>query len=136
MRRAFSVMALCALPISVVTVGFVGPASASTPATTNIVCKALAGNIATTGTLSKCSDKANTGSKGTFSSSSLTTGSGTITWNGTGSTKVTGVTATANGGTACPAGDTEYAVTGKTGASKGAAAKSIAKGSKLNALVC
>ena len=132
MRRILSVVALCALPVSVLTVGFATTASAAT----NVSCSKLSGNISgTTGKLTKCSDTANTGGSATFPISSLTSGSGTITWHGTGTTAVT-VSATPNGGTACAAGDTEYAVTGTTGASTGAAKKSIKKKSTIGALVC
>jgi hypothetical protein len=138
MRRIFAVVALCALPISILTVGFAGTASAATkPATTNVSCSKLKANITgTTGTLSKCTDTANTGGGGTFPVAALTSGSGTITWDsGHGTTAVT-VSASPNGGTACAAGDSEYAVTGTTGASTGAAKKSIKKKSALNALAC
>jgi hypothetical protein len=140
MRRVLAVVALCALPISILSVGLAGTASAATPkVTANVSCKALKANISGgNGTITKCSDKANTGTKGTFPVAALTSGSGTITWNGTGTTAVT-VTATANPtGTACTAvaGTVEYDVTGTTGASTGAAKKSIPKKSKLAATAC
>jgi len=137
MRRIFSIVAICALPASAIAVGFAGTASAAQKATPEVTCKKIAGNIGgTTGTVSKCSDKPNTGTKGTFPVAALTSGSGTITWNGTGTTKVTGVTGSPNGGTDCAAGSTEFAVTGKTGASTGAAKNSIKKKQAINALVC
>jgi hypothetical protein len=138
MRRAFAVIALCALPVSIVTVGLAGTASAATknPAT-NVSCAKLKANITgTTGKLSKCTDTANTGGGASFPVAALTSGSGTITWNTGHGTTVVNVTAAPNGGTLCAAGDTEYGVTGTTGASTGDAKKSIKKKSPLAALAC
>jgi hypothetical protein len=136
MRRAISIIALCALPISIVTVGLAGTASAAVPKTDSAIsCSKLSGSISGNGALAKCSDKANTGGKGTFPASALVSGSGTITWNGIGTTAVT-VSGTPNGGSACATGDVEFAVTGTTGKSTGASKKSIAKNAALNALVC
>lgn len=136
MRRAISIIALFALPVSIVTVGLAGTASAATPKTDSAIsCSKLSGSISGNGALAKCSDKANTGGKASFPASALVSGSGTITWNGTGTTAVT-VTGSPNGGSDCPTGDTEFAVTGTTGKSTGAAKKSIAKKAAINALVC
>jgi hypothetical protein len=137
MRRILSIVAICALPASAVAIGFSGTASAAQKATPEVTCKKLSWNIGGgNGTLTKCSDPANTGKKGTFPVSALTSGSGTITWAGTGTTKVTGVTGTPNGGTLCAAGSTEYAVSGTTGASTGKAKDSIKKKEPIAALVC
>ena len=134
MRRVIGVAALCLLPISVLTVGMSSVASAST----GVSCKVLSGNFATgtTGTISKCSDKPNTGTKGTFPIAALANGSGTITWNGTGTTALKSVTATQITPGTCPTGDDEYQVTAVVKKSTGAAAKSILKKWKLNAYAC
>jgi hypothetical protein len=137
MRRVFGVVALCVLPISLLTVGLSGVASASSPAVTGVTCKVLTANLTgTTGSVTKCNDPTNTGKKGTFLISTLTSGSGNLTWNGTGSTKLTGVTATPVTPGTCPTGDTEYTVTGTVAGGKGAAKKSIKKGWTLAATVC
>jgi len=137
MRRVLTVVTLCAMPISVLALE--GTASAAVkPAFSAIACSKLNANLSgKTGTISACTDPANTGTKGTFPVASLTSGSGIITWatSPKGTTAVT-VSASPNGGTACPAGSTEYAVSGKTGASTGPAKKSIANGAKLHALAC
>jgi hypothetical protein len=130
MSRIGAVVALCALPISAFTMGFSGTAAAAT----NVSCSKFTGNLATSkGSLSDCSDTANTGGGGNITFGSR---SGKITWKGTGTTKVS-ITFTANNGTDCPSlNDVEYAVTGATRKSTGAARRSIKKGSGVNALVC
>jgi hypothetical protein len=139
MRRAFAVMALCALPVSIVTVGLAGTASAATKATDSAIsCSKLKANITgTTGTISKCSDTANTDGTGTFPVAALTSGSGKITWGAAHGTTAVSVTATSDPtGTDCAAGQDEYLVTGTTGKSTGDAKKSIAKDAAINATAC
>jgi hypothetical protein len=133
MRRALSVVALCALPISIVSVGFAGTASAASAAAATVTCKKLSGSVTGTANLTKCNDTTATGGKGSFPAADVGTGSGTITWGSKGTTPISG-TAT-SGGTACPAGDTEYVFSGTTGKSKGAA-KSIKKGLVVTADAC
>jgi hypothetical protein len=141
MRRALSVVALMALPIAAVSVGWTGVAGASTrvaTATTGVACSKISGGIGgTTGKLSGCSDSANTGGSGTFPIAALTGGSGSITWHGTvGTTALSGVTATATTTNKCPTGDTEYEVSGKVSGGTGKSLKSIKKGWTLQAFVC
>jgi hypothetical protein len=133
MRRVVSVVALMSLPLAALTVGWSGVAGAAT----GVACSKITGGIAgTTGTLSGCTDTANTGGKGTFPISALTGGSGSITWNGTGTTALSGVTATAVTPNKCPSGDTEYKVSGNVSGGTGKALKSIKKGWTLSAYVC
>jgi hypothetical protein len=135
MRRVIGVAALCLLPISVLTVGMSGVASAST----GVSCKVLSGNFATgtTGTISKCNDPANTGKSGTFPIAALGSGKGAITWaTNHGKTSLVSVVPTQISPGTCPAGDSEYQVTGTVKKSTGLAAKSILKGWKVNAFAC
>jgi hypothetical protein len=131
------------LPLSVLSVSLAGSASASSPATGGVSCSKLAANFltGTTGTLSKCTDTANTGGKGKFPIAALTSGSGTITWNKTGTTTLTGVTATQVTNDTCPVAadgtqETEFTVTGNVTGGTGAAKKSIKKGWTIAATVC
>lgn len=142
MRRALGLVALCALPLSVLSVSLAGTASAVSPAT-GVSCKKLSGNFltGTTGKVAKCTDTKNTGGKGKFPIGSLSSGSGTITWNGTGTTTLTGVTATAVTPDTCPLGstgtqDSEFTVFGNVTGGTGAAKKSIKAGWTLAATVC
>jgi hypothetical protein len=122
------------MPISGVSVALAGSAAAATP---GVACSRLAGSTSTTNvTISRCSDRKNTGGKGTIPTSSLESGSGTITWNGTGTTKVTAVTVAAVSPNACPTGSTELEVQGTIAGGKGQAAKSIKKGWSVQAFVC
>jgi len=133
MRRVVSVVALMSLPLAAMTVGWSGVAGAAT----GVTCTKIAGGIAgTTGTLSGCSDTANTGGKGTFPIAALTGGSGSITWNKTGTTALSGVTATATTINKCPSGSTEYEVSGNVSGGTGKALKSIKVGWTLQAFVC
>jgi hypothetical protein len=94
------------------TVAFPGSAS---PAT-QIVCKTLTGNIATTVTLSGCTSAATGGSSKPLPATSLASG-GTITWVNSKTTTVTlKVSTTEHDGTetqTCPAGTSEYEAKGK-----------------------
>jgi hypothetical protein len=133
MRKTIGVIALMVLPMSAATLSFVGVAGAAS----GVTCTKISGSIAgTKGTLSGCTDPANTGGKGTFPIAALTGGSGSITWNGTGTTALSGVTATTVTPNKCPKGDTEYKVNGNITGGTGKAAKSIKKGWTLQALVC
>jgi hypothetical protein len=133
MRKAIGVIALMVLPVSAATLSFAGVAGAAS----GVTCTSIKGSLSgKTGTISGCTDKANTGTKGTFPIAALTGGSGSITWNKTGTTAitVTGIaTVTPN---KCPKGDTEYHVTANVTGGTGAAAKSIKTGWTLSAFVC
>jgi hypothetical protein len=102
--RLFAVVAVAG-SAAIATVPFAGPASA---ATLSIKCSSLKGNIGTTVTASKCSG--NTGKASKAIKATLLASGGKITWvNG----KTTTVKLTVKaGGTACPAGSSEYVATG------------------------
>lgn len=143
MRRVLGVVALCALPISVLSVSLAGTASAASPATAGVICKKLHANFLTggTGKIAKCSDTANTGGKGKFPVASLMSGSGTITWNGTGTTTLTGIVATSVTPDTCPVAadgtqESEFTVTGNVTGGTGKAKKSIKAGWTLASTVC
>ena len=91
---------------------FVGSASP----VTQIVCKKLTGNIATTVTLSGCTSAATGGSSQPIQATSLASG-GTINWvNGKSTTVTLSVSQTEHDGTetqVCPAGTSEYEAKGK-----------------------
>src|SRR5271157_4887716 len=104
LARALLVPAALLIPASIATVAFSSVSSAAIPAATKAVkCTTLTGTILATGTLSGCSDTANTGGGGTFP----TTGASpaTITWNSGGKTKST--FSYTGGSGACPAGQTQ-----------------------------
>jgi len=86
--------------------------------------------------LSGCNDAGNTGGSGTLAGTALTTGSGTITWSGTGSTTLGNVTTTVMSPNICPAGKREYEVNGVVTGGKGTAPQSILTGYTLQAYVC
>jgi hypothetical protein len=94
------------------TFAFTGSASP----VTQIVCKKLTGNIATTVTLSACTLAATGGSSQPIPATSLASG-GTITWQNSKTTTVTlKLSTTEHDGTetlTCPAGTTEYEAHGK-----------------------
>jgi hypothetical protein len=144
MRRVLGVVALCALPVSVLSLSLAGTASAASPATAGVVCNKISGNFetGTTGKLSKCTDTANTGGSGTFPISALSSGSGNITWaSGHGTTALTNVTPTSVTPDTCPndaAGnqESEFTVTADIAGGTGAAKKSIKKGWTLTSTVC
>jgi hypothetical protein len=135
MRRLALLFALLTVPISSLCVALAGPAAAAAGVTTS--CSKLTGSLtAPKVTLSKCNDTANTGGRGTIPTSSIEAGAGTITWNGTGKTKVDDITIAATSTNACPKGSTEEEVTGNVTGGTGAAVTSIKKGYSLQAFVC
>jgi hypothetical protein len=91
---------------------FVGSASP----VTQIVCKKLTGNIATTVTLSACTSAATGGSSKPIQATALASG-GTINWvNGKSTTVTLSISQTEKDGTetqVCPAGTSEYEAKGK-----------------------
>jgi hypothetical protein len=95
---------------------------ASATTTKAVKCTTLSGQALATGSLTGCSDSANTGSSGTFPTQPSSSGKATIKWASGGKT-----TATFNytsAGSACPSGDTEEVITGTVTKNTGAA-KSI-----------
>jgi len=127
--RLLAVVAL-AVPISVGTLAFAGPAFAAGTAT----CSKLSGSVSSNkATFSKCTDTANTGGSGSVSVTTLGSGSGPITWaSGHGTTTIS-ITFTQSG-TSCP-GATEYKIAGTVKSDTGKA-KSIKVGGKVSADVC
>ncbi|HXQ62310.1 MAG TPA: hypothetical protein VN796_08245 [Acidimicrobiales bacterium] len=135
MRRILLAVAVLTIPASAVTLGLSGTAWAGGGTS----CSTLTGNVTgTSGSLSGCTDTANTGGSGTFPISAFTSGSGTITWATGGTTTVT-VTATVpkkdekDPHGSCAAGDTEFNVKGKVTGSTGVG--SSVKG-KIKGEVC
>jgi len=132
------------LPLCLVTVALAVPASLTTAfagpawALTGASCTKLAATAGnpSTGTLSGCSDPANTGKSGKLSSTvSGSSGTGTITWNKTGTT-TTSFTFKVVTPDKCPSGAVEAKETGTVTGGSGAALKSIPKGQKTSATVC
>jgi hypothetical protein len=138
MRRLLLAGAVLAFPLAGLTVGLAGPASASVRnPSTGVSCTKVKGTI--TGTNAKlkgCSDVKNTGGSGKAPITALATGSGTITWNGTGTTTLTGGTFNQVTPDACPTGSTEYEAMLTVSGGTGAAAKSILVGWTVQAFVC
>ncbi|MFZ0665802.1 MAG: hypothetical protein WAM97_08595 [Acidimicrobiales bacterium] len=136
MRKFLLVGAFMVLPVSAMgVVAAAGTAFAAKPAGTSVKCKNITGTITGNVSVTKCNDKANTGGSGSAPASSLISGSGKITWNGTGTTKLDNVVPT-QAGTACPSGSTEYMVTGDVKGGTGAAKTSIPKGWTFTVNVC
>jgi hypothetical protein len=123
------------LPVSVATVGFASMAAAAT----GITCTGMTGNFnKPNGSLTGCSDTANTGGKATLPIKALASGSGTITWNKTGTTSIDKVVPTTVAANKCsdPSANSEIKATAVIVKSTGAAAKSIKKGWIFTAYVC
>ena len=137
MRRWILAAAMLTFPIGG-TLVLSGTASAASPAT-GVSCSKLGGSVSSTGAvkgkLSGCTDPANTGGSGTFKSQMGST-TGTVKWNGTGTTTATGITDTTVSPSTCPSSDTEVEVTGTISGGTGAAAKSIKKGWTFQAFIC
>lgn len=134
MRRWLMVLAVLLIPASFIGAGIASPAFA---ANAGVSCGKLTGSTtSTTVTISKCNDKLNTGGSGSFPTSTVLSGSGKITWNGTGTTKVDNITFGEASSQNCATGSTEEAVSGDVAGGSGAAPKSIHKGWVLNGDVC
>lgn len=119
-----------AVPISLASLAFAGPAFAAGTAT----CSKLSGSVSSNNaSLSGCTDTANTGGSGTVTVSTLESGKGPITWASSHGTTTISIKFTQSG-TSCP-GATEYKITGKVTADTGKAT-SIKVGSKVSADVC
>ena len=138
MRRWILAGVVMAFPI-VGSVALAGQAQAAQPAT-GVSCKTLSGKVnLTTNTatikVSGCNDTKNTGGKGTSKGSESAT-TGTITWNGTGTTTLGSETNTPVSNSTCPSGDVEEQSSATVTGGTGAAAKSIKKGWTEQAFVC
>jgi len=133
MRKLILATSLTAVTTLSLGVAWTATASASS----SVACSKLKANAdKAKGTISGCTDTANTGGKGTFPVAALASGSGTITWNKTGTTKVDNGTFATVSPSACPTGDTEYSATGDVSGGTGKAKKSIKKGWTYEADVC
>jgi len=138
MRRWILAGVVMAFPI-IGSVAAASQAQAAQPAT-GVSCKTLSGkvNLSTDSakiTLSGCNDTKNTGGKGTSKGSESAT-TGTITWNGTGTTTLGSETNTPVSPSTCAAGDIEEQSSGTVTGGTGAAAKSIKTGWTEQAFVC
>ena len=113
MRRVLMASVLMVVSFSALSLSLASTASAAS-AVGSVTCLKFKGSFTgTTGKIGKCTDHANTGAKGTFTISTLETTSGTITWNGTGTTTLDDVTVTPDDGTStCASGDIELSVSG------------------------
>jgi hypothetical protein len=135
MRKLLVVGLLCAFPVAG-TLSFAGTAVAKS---TGVSCTGLSGTIASTGkvkiSLSGCSDTKNTGGKGTEKTKETST-SGTITWDGTGTTTYDNSSYSGVSNPTCPSSDIEEQSTGDIDGGTGAAANSIKKGWTFQADVC
>lgn len=144
MRKLLLAGVLLALPISALGMSFAGPASASVNAKQpGVTCTKIKANIAgTKAKLKDCSDLQNTGGKGKTTIAALATGTGTITWNGTGTTTLDNGTFTQEMTSTCPIDpatgqpETEYDVTLDVSGGTGKALKSIPAGWTMEAMVC
>jgi hypothetical protein len=129
--RVLTAMALV-LPASLATWSVAGPASATTAPTCSVLAIAVTG----TGTVSGCTDTANTGGSGKLVFVvKKSPYPGTITWKGTGTTAVS-LTYTFPKKSVCAKGDTDIVIGGTVTGGKGAALKSIPKNSKVSAVAC
>jgi hypothetical protein len=132
MRRLLLVAVVFTFPVSVISVAFAGPAAAQT----NVLCGKLmatsltATSLTMTGTISRCTDPADTGGSGTFKPAGAPT---RIKWNSSEHTDMTWAAWTIVSPNACHLGWTEYQMTGTAGTGT---ALSIPPGSILSALVC
>jgi hypothetical protein len=131
MRRIVMFTAAMAISTSIVTVGLAGSASAATRTT----CSTFTGNfVFAVASLTGCTDPANTGGSGTPNLDLVPPGTEAgvmIAWLSGGTTTVTMTFVQTTKG--CPAGDTDYALSGKVTGSTGVGAS--VKG-KLHGEVC
>ncbi len=133
MRRLFLVavsVATISVPVSFVAVGLASPAGAAT----GVACKKLTGSLNGSGTftVSKCTPKNKQNTKATGLTSSLATGSGSITWSPSHGTTSLSVSFSPSG-TSCPKGSTEYVISGTV---TGGSSTYTANGDAVSASVC
>jgi hypothetical protein len=134
MRKLLLVGALMVLPVSALSIAAASPAFA---AKSGVKCTSIKGKITgKNATVSGCSDTKNTGGSGKAPISALASGSGTVTWNGTGTTTLDNGTFTQVSPNACATGSTEYEAHLTVSGGTGAAAKSILTGWTVQAFVC
>jgi hypothetical protein len=136
-RRVLMASVLIVVTFSTLSLSLASTASAAS-AVRSVMCSKFKGSLTgTTGKIGRCTDHANTGAKGTFPISTLETTSGTITWNGTGTTTLDDVTMTPDEGTStCASGDIELSVSGDVNGGTGNAVNSIPAGDTVSALIC
>jgi hypothetical protein len=97
-----------AVPVSITAALVATPAGAAA----GVSCKKLTGSIASTFTISACKPANKKNKSATGTSSSLATGSGTLTWSKSGQTTTVSLSVTSKGQGGCSAGSTEYDVSG------------------------
>ena len=135
--RAFRVLTVLALvvPASLTAWAAPGVASAAAPA----MCAGLTANLTGVGSLSKCTDSANTGGSGKLVAN-LAKKTAVVTWNKTGTSTFSLVYVTVTKDEkeikGCAKGTTEILFSGSVTGGTGAAIKSIPKGQKVTAEVC
>jgi hypothetical protein len=136
---------LAAVALGFPVVGGLAYAGTASAAAKGVTCTNLTGTLSDTGTaklaVSGCSDTKNTGGKGSMKAKATAT-KGTITWNGTGTTTVSGVTFNPPATDTCPTDpstgtqETEEEVTGNITGGTGAAEKSIKAGWTIQFYLC
>jgi len=123
------------VPASLTAWAAAGVASAAAPAT----CAGLTANLVGVGTLSKCTDPANTGGSGKLVAN-IAKKTGVVTWNKTGTSTFSlayvTVTKDEKEAKSCAKGTTEILFAGTVTGGTGNAVKSIPKGQKVTAEVC
>jgi hypothetical protein len=130
--RILLVPAALLIPASIATVAFASSSSAASPnaAAKAVKCSTLSGTILATGSVSGCTDTANTGGGGTFP----TSGSNPTTIKWTSGGKTTATINYSGGSGKCATGDTQEDVTGNVTKDKGVA-KSVKIG-PISGTVC
>jgi hypothetical protein len=135
--RAFRVLTVLALvvPASLTAWAAAGVASAAAPAT----CAGLTSNLTGVGSLSKCTDPANTGGSGKIVAN-IGKKTAVVTWNKTGTSTFSlayvSVTKDEKEAKGCAKGTTEILFAGAVSGGTGSAVKSIPKGQKVTSEVC
>lgn len=133
--RKYLMGGLVLVPIAALTIGVAAPAFAGTAKP--VTCTAIKGKITgKNATVSGCTPLAGTGGTGKAPISALSSGSGTITWNATGTTTVDNGSLSSVTGGSCPAGTSEYSDTLDVTGGTGKAEKKILSGWVMNASVC
>ncbi|HXY27261.1 MAG TPA: hypothetical protein VEH82_03195 [Acidimicrobiales bacterium] len=123
--------------------GGAGPGAASTstapgPQKVSVMCTTVTGNLESAITLGSCSQLGVTGGSGTFPGSLLAgSGSGTVTWNGTGTTSfVYVVSHPPSQRRKCPEGDTETTLRGSVTGNSPVGVGNVGVKGPLRAKVC
>jgi hypothetical protein len=117
-----------------------GGASSTTaaPQKVAVICTTARGNVSTTVTIASCSQLQATGGSGTFPGALLSrSGSGTIRWNGTGTTTfVYVVSHPASQRRKCPNGDTETTLRGSVTSNRPVGAGNVGIKGAVHAKLC